>query len=83
MKLGLMTAILPDLSLEEIAAWASQNSFEMLEVCAWPPGKAERRYAGVTHLVTMPWYFYAGPEADLAGKLDGIKRFADDIIAKW
>ena len=39
--------------------------------------------AGVTHLVTMPWYFYAGPEADLAGKLDGIKRFADDIIAKW
>lgn len=39
--------------------------------------------AGVTHLVTMPWYFYAGPEADLAGKLDGIARFAEDIIAKW
>jgi probable F420-dependent oxidoreductase len=39
--------------------------------------------AGVTHLVTMPWYFYAGAEADLAGKLDGIKRFADDIIASW
>ena len=39
--------------------------------------------AGVTHLVTMPWYFYDGPEADLSGKLDGIKRFADDIIAKW
>ena len=39
--------------------------------------------AGVTHLITMPWYFYAGAEADLPGKLDGIKRFADDIIAKW
>jgi probable F420-dependent oxidoreductase len=39
--------------------------------------------AGVTHLVTMPWYFYAGAEADLAGKIDGIKRFADDVIAKW
>lgn len=38
---------------------------------------------GVTHLVTMPWYFYAGADADLAGKLDGIERFADDIIAKW
>jgi sugar phosphate isomerase/epimerase len=50
MKLGLMTAILPDLSLEEIAVWASQNGFDMLEVCAWPPGKAERRYAGVTHI---------------------------------
>ena len=39
--------------------------------------------AGVTHLVTMPWYFYAGADADLAGKIDGIKRFEDDIIAKW
>lgn len=39
--------------------------------------------AGVTHLVTMPWYFYDGPYADLAGKVDAIKRFADDVIARW
>jgi hypothetical protein len=39
--------------------------------------------AGVTHLITMPWYFYAGPDADLAGKLEAIDRFADDVIAKW
>jgi len=39
--------------------------------------------AGLTHLVTMPWYFYAGADADLAGKVDGIHRFADDVIAKW
>ncbi len=39
--------------------------------------------AGVTHLVTMPWYFYAGPEADLAGKVEGIERFAEDVIARW
>lgn len=39
--------------------------------------------AGVTHLITMPWYFYAGAEADLAGKVDGIRRFSDDVIAKW
>ena len=39
--------------------------------------------AGVTHLVTMPWYFYAGADADLAGKVDGVQRFAEDIIAKW
>jgi len=38
---------------------------------------------GVTHLVTMPWYFYAGPDADLQGKIDGIERFAEDVIAKW
>lgn len=39
--------------------------------------------AGVTHLVTMPWYFYAGADADLGGKVDGVQRFAEDIIAKW
>ena len=39
--------------------------------------------AGVTHLVTMPWYFYAGPDADLPGKVDAIQRFAEDVIAKW
>jgi probable F420-dependent oxidoreductase len=38
---------------------------------------------GVTHLVTMPWYFYGGPDVDLAGKREGIERFADDVIAKW
>lgn len=50
MKLGLMTSALPDLSLEELAAWAAENGFEMLEIACWPPGKAERRYAGVTHI---------------------------------
>ena len=39
--------------------------------------------AGVTHLLTMPWYFYAGPDADLAGKVEAIERFAEDVIAKW
>ncbi len=50
MKLGLMTAAFPDLSLEEVAKWASENGFEMLELACWPVGKAERRYAGVTTL---------------------------------
>jgi sugar phosphate isomerase/epimerase len=50
MKLGLMSAALPQLSLEELARWASGNGFEMLEIACWPVGKAERRYAGVTHV---------------------------------
>ncbi len=50
MKLGLMSAAFPNLSLEQLAGWASKNGFEMLELAAWPPGKAERRYAGVTHI---------------------------------
>lgn len=48
MKLGFFTAIFPDLSLEEIAQWASQNGFDSLEIACWPVGKAERRYAGTT-----------------------------------
>ena len=50
MKLGFLTAIVPELSLEEIVAFAAAEGFECLEVCCWPPGKAERRYAGVTHI---------------------------------
>lgn len=50
MKLGLMSAALPQLSFDELVAWLSQNGFGMIEVACWPKGKAERRYAGVTHI---------------------------------
>ena len=50
MKLGLFTSAFPDLPLERVAEWAAANGFEMLELAAWPPSKAERRYAGVTHV---------------------------------
>ena len=36
MKLGFLTACLPDRTLEEIAHWASAQGFEALEVAAWP-----------------------------------------------
>ena len=36
MKLGFLTACLPDRSLEEIASWAADEGFEALEVAAWP-----------------------------------------------
>ncbi|HOM99650.1 MAG TPA: sugar phosphate isomerase/epimerase family protein [Acidobacteriota bacterium] len=50
MKLGFVTAIVPDLSLEEVLGFAAQEGFETVEVMCWPKGKAERRYAGVTHI---------------------------------
>ena len=50
MKLGLMSAALPQLSFDELVAWLSKNGFGMIEVACWPKGKAERRYAGVTHI---------------------------------
>jgi sugar phosphate isomerase/epimerase len=50
MTLGFVSAILPDLALEELARFASAEGFDCLEVMCWPPGKADRRYAGVTHI---------------------------------
>jgi probable F420-dependent oxidoreductase len=39
--------------------------------------------AGVTHLLTMPWVFYSGFTDDLQERLDGMARFADDILRRW
>lgn len=50
MKLGFVSAILPELSFEELIDLASDYGFSCVEVCCWPVGKAERRYAGVTHI---------------------------------
>lgn len=50
MQLGFVSAILADLSLEEVFAFAESEGFTCVEVMCWPPGKADRRYAGVTHL---------------------------------
>jgi sugar phosphate isomerase/epimerase len=51
MRLGLLTAAFPRLTLEKTAAWASASGFEMLEVACWPAGGGERRrYAGVAHI---------------------------------
>ena len=50
MQLGFVSAILPDLSLQEVAAFACSASYSCVELMCWPPSKAERRYAGVTHV---------------------------------
>jgi sugar phosphate isomerase/epimerase len=50
MKLGFVSAILPEYSLEQVLQFARQERFSSVELMCWPPGKAERRYAGVTHI---------------------------------
>ena len=50
MQLGFVSAILPDLSLKEVVEFAASAGFTCVELMCWPPGKAERRYAGVTHV---------------------------------
>jgi sugar phosphate isomerase/epimerase len=50
MQLGFVTAIFPDLPFEEVLAFAAGEGFACVEPMCWPPGKADRRYAGVTHI---------------------------------
>ncbi|MBQ8536089.1 MAG: sugar phosphate isomerase/epimerase, partial [Clostridia bacterium] len=50
MKLGLVTAILDGWNFEEMIDTVSEMGFECVEVACWPRGKAERRYAGVSHI---------------------------------
>lgn len=50
MKLGFVSAILPELPLEQVLRIAAECGYACVEVMCWPVGAAERRYAGVTHL---------------------------------
>lgn len=50
MKLGFVTAILPELSLDAVLKFAAHHDFTCVEAMCWPVGKADRKYAGVTHI---------------------------------
>lgn len=50
MKLGFVSAILDGWTFEEMIGTASDMGFACVEVACWPRGKAERRYAGVSHI---------------------------------
>jgi sugar phosphate isomerase/epimerase len=50
MHIGFVSAILADQSLEEVVRFAAAAGFKSVELMCWPPGGAERRYAGVTHV---------------------------------
>lgn len=66
MQLGFVSAILPDLSLEEVMAFAREEGFGCVELMCWPAGAADRRYAGVTHLDVVN--FDAGKVRELVKK---------------
>lgn len=50
MKLGLVSAILGELPFEEMIDLVSREGLKCVEAACWPTGKAERRYAGVSHI---------------------------------
>ncbi len=49
-KLGFVSAILADQTFEEVISFAAKAGYSCVEIMCWPVGKAERRYAGVTHI---------------------------------
>jgi sugar phosphate isomerase/epimerase len=50
-RLGFLTAPLPDTPLMEIADWAAENDFDSLEIACWPrSGGVVRKYAGTSHI---------------------------------
>lgn len=45
-----------------------------------PDDFARAAEGGVTMTMTMPWMYYCGQDAPLEAKLEGIARFAEDVI---
>lgn len=68
-KLGFVSAILADLGFEEVVDFASVHGYACVEMLCWPKGKAERRYAGVTHIDVN--------ELDKQ-KIDSIKKYVGE-----
>ena len=50
MKLGFFSAILPELSFDQLLDFAGHHHFSCLEIACWPSGKVDRKFAGVTHI---------------------------------
>lgn len=50
LDLGYVSAIQADYTFEEVIDFAALHKFKCVEMMCWPKGKAERRYAGVTHI---------------------------------
>src|SRR5260370_2061654 len=75
MQLGFVSAILGELSLEQVLAFAADEGFACVELMCWPPGKADRRYAGVTHVDVTCW------NEEQAGRIRDLVRVHDVAVA--
>jgi sugar phosphate isomerase/epimerase len=50
MKLGFVTAVLGDLSLDQVLGHAARIGYDCIECMCWPPGVADREYSGTAHI---------------------------------
>ena len=86
MQLGFVSAILPELPLEEVLAFAAETGFDCVEVMCWPKGKAERRYAGVTHIDVAGFDRAAADEvtglvAQYGVQISGLGYYPNPLVA--
>jgi probable F420-dependent oxidoreductase len=63
------------------------RAHEPFDVCAWSVASdvdSFRRLedAGVSTVLTVPWFFYPGDPASLDHKRGALERFAEDVLAK-
>ena len=65
---------------DEIGAEGDFSVITALTDCFLPEQFAAAESAGVTDAMTMPWAYYHGLECSLEQKIDGIHRFADDVV---
>ncbi len=72
MQLGFVSAILPDQSLEQVLQFAAQTGYDCVEVMCWPPSKADRRYAGVTHIDVTDFTEHRAAEIHRLTALTGV-----------
>lgn len=73
-KLGLVSAILPDMTFEDLIKYAAGVGFTCAEVCCWPRGNTARRYAGITH-IDVEDKAYEGNIADVKTGIEQSYRF--------
>lgn len=66
---------------DEIGATGEFRVITALTDAFLPDQFAAAEELGVTDVWTMPWAYHHGLDATLEQKLDGIRRFADEVIA--
>lgn len=81
MQLGFASAILPDVSFTQLMGIARDLCFDCVEVMCWPVSRAERRYAGVTHLDVLKLNDPQRKDAEIAEVLQVVEETGVRISA--
>lgn len=82
-ELAAMMATLRDLLS---AAGRDATSFQFKAVCTDAfdlDGYRRLVDAGATEVITQPWWLYGGDPEDVGTRVDAVRRFGDEVIARW